>query len=65
MSSEPLHPDEFLTKAQLLKWLGLSNPQRLAAHDLGLPFIKVGSETFYHAPAVCRWLKAREQTRTA
>ncbi len=55
--------EEFVTKAQLQSWLGITPNQRLGFHDAGLPYIKIGNTTLYHLPAVCDWLKAHETRR--
>ena len=67
MSTEPQHlkAEEFVTKSQLHSWLGITTNQRLALHDSGLPFIKLGNTTLYHLPSVCGWLKAKESRRSA
>ena len=57
--------EDFITKAQLQNWLGITPAQRTGFHDLGLPFIKIGNSTLYHVPAVCAWLKSREHRRDA
>jgi len=57
--------EDFITKGQLQTWLGIKNSQRLAFHDLGLPYMKIGKATLYHLPAVCAGLKTRETARPA
>ncbi len=52
--------EDFVTKRQLQSWLGIKNSQRLAFHEKGLPFIRIGLVTLYHLPSVCSWLKGQE-----
>ena len=42
-----------VTKAVIYRW----------RDDLGLPFVKVGSKTFFHEPAVAEWLQGLEERK--
>jgi hypothetical protein len=57
--------EDFITKKHLQDWLGIKNSQRLAFHEKGLPYIRVGAAVLYHLPAVCEWLKAQETRKPA
>jgi hypothetical protein len=63
-STAPYRAEDFITKAQLMTWLGITNNQRMSFQDKGLPFIRIGTVTLYHLPAACAWLKTRESKET-
>jgi hypothetical protein len=64
-SSTDYKAEDFITKAQLKKWLEITDAQRHAFHERGLPHIRLGNAVLYHLPAVCSWLKAREKRSEA